>query len=308
LRPRARLNTVLPLDRLALNMEQDWSALAAHPAVQGALIPFGVALVATGLLRLGASLFNSGWRSGLGISLGFLVSVWLLAGIPQAAPLSAVHKLALIGAGGSLVGAISEWSRVTPRVLRPLAVGLFLAAALWLAWPQLQRGAVDWPVAVVALGCGAVLYGLGAPAQRPAHDSAPLLLVAAGIAGIAVVSGSLVIAQLGVALATACGGFLVWNWPRARDSLGASVLLGAWLPAAALALTTILLTPAPPWSFAPLVAVFLLAPLGKRLWRPKGLWREALQPIYTLVLGLVPIALSVALALLAESPDDVYYR
>ncbi len=289
-------------------MEQDWSALAAHPVVQSGLVPFGVALVVTGLLRLGYGLLSSARGSGLGIGLGFLASVWLLAGLPQTAPLSAVHKLALVSVVGSLLGAVLEWSGATSRVLRSLAVVMLLATALWLAWPQLQRGAVDWPLAVVALGCGAALYGLGTPTQRRAHDIVPLLLVAAGIAGIAVVSGSLVIAQLGVALATACGGFLIWNWPRARDALGASVLLGAWLPAAALVLTAVLLTPAPPWSFAPLLALFFLAPIAGRLWQPRGPWREALPPLYVLALGLVPVALSVALALMAESPDDAYYR
>jgi hypothetical protein len=222
--------------------------------------------------------------------------------------LSAVQKLTLLAGAALLLGVFLELRAVSSTVLRWTAVALFLAASLWLAWPQLERGSLDWPVAVLVAGCGILLYGLAAPQERRADDSVPLVLAAAGIAGIALVSGSLLVAQLATAMAVATGGFLMWNWPHARDTLGAGVLLGATLPVLALALTTVLLTPAPPWAFAPLPAVFFLAPVARRLWLSRGRWGEAIQPVYVLVLGCIPVGLAIVLALLADSPDDAYYR
>ncbi len=101
---------------------------------------------------------------------------------------------------------------------------------------------------------------------------------------------------------------MIWNWPQARDILGASALLGATLPVLALALMTVLLTPAPSWSLLPLFAVFFLTPMARRLRVPHERWREAIQPLYVLVLGCIPVGLAIVLALLSESPDDLYYR
>ncbi len=289
-------------------MEQDWSVLAAHPAIQSGVVPLGVAVVMTGLLRLRGSRLGGARGAGLAIGVGFLAGAVLLAGLPFAAPLSAVQKLTLLAGVALLLGVLLELLAVSSNVLRVTALALFLAASLWLSWPQLQRDALDWPVGVLVAGCGILLYGLAVPRERRASDSVPLALAAAGIAGIALVSGSLLIAQLATAMAVATGGFLIWNWPHARDTLGASMLLGATLPVLALALTTVLLTPAPPWSLAPLPAVFFLAPVARGLWLSRGRWGEAIQPVYVLVLGCIPVGLAIALALLADSPGDAYYR
>lgn len=289
-------------------MEQSSYALA-HPAVQSGVLPLVLACVVTGLLRFrGFKLRGRPGTAGLAVSLAFLASAWLIVGLTLGGPLSATQKLVWLVVAGITLGLSSEVLAVRPATLRLVAMGLLLAAALWLAWPQLERNQLDWPVAVFVLGCTALLYPLATPVARPAHESASMLMAAAGTAGIAVVSGSLLIAQLATALAMANVGFLAWNWPRSRDTLGASALLGALVPLLLLALMTVLLTSAPPWALAPLAAVFVSDQLVRRIWVPRERWREALQPLYVVVLSGVPVALGIALALLAESPDDVYYN
>ncbi len=289
-------------------MEQTWSALAAHPVVQSGVVPLGLAVMMTGLLRLVGNRLGGVDGAGLAIGIAFLCSAWLLTGVSLAAPVSAIQKLTLLVVACLVLGAAFEVLPISATVRRATTVVLFLAASLWLAWPQLQRDTLDWSVGVLVLACGVLLNRFAVTEERRMTDSIALMLAAAGIAGVAVVSGSLLIAQLATALAMANGGFLVWNWPRARDTLGASVLMSAALPVMALALLTVLLTPAPPWSLAPLVAVFFLDPVAGRLWSPRGRWREAIQPVYVLVLGCLPVGLAIALALLGESPDDAYYR
>lgn len=288
-------------------MEQAWYPLAAHPAVQSGLLPFGLACLMTGLLRLRSSGLVGLRGAGVAIAIPFLSSGWLIAGLTLPGPLSAVQKLMFVALMGLIIGTALERFAVAFFTLRSLAIGLLLAAVLWLVWPQLQRAALDWPVILLALGCGGLLFKQAEPAQRPAHDSVPLLLTAAGIAGVALMSGSLLIAQLAIALAMANLGFLLWNWPQARDLLGASVLLGVTLPLLALAFITVLLTQAPAWSLAPLAALFFLDNLARRLWVPRERWRHASQPLYVLILGSMPVALAIALAMLAKTPDGAYY-
>lgn len=283
-------------------MEQEWSSLTAHPAFQSGAVPLGLAWVLTGLLRGG----RLGGAPAIGIAL--LASAVLLVGLPTQPPFSAVQKLVLLLSFGVLLGLIVQLLSVSTPGLRAIAVGLFLGASLWLAWPQLRRDTLSWEVTVVALVCGALLYVLARHERRSAEEGVELILFASGLAGIAAVSGSLLIAQLASALALASLGFLAWNWPRARPTPRPSMLLGAWLPAFALAVMTPLLTTAPPYSLSPLIVVLFLAPMVRQLWAPSGRLREALPTLYLLILGCLPVALAVAMALLVESPDDAYYR
>ncbi len=289
-------------------MEQDWSALAAHPAFQSAAVPLAVAWLATGALRLRGRGHEASSVAGLAVGIGLLASALLLTGLPMQSPLGAMQKLVLLVGTGVLCGAVLELYAVSIGIRRALVIGLFLLASLWLAWPQLERDALSWPVALIVVACAGLLYWLAVPERRTEDDGVQLILIATGIAGVAVVSGSLVIAQLAAALALATAGLLFWNWPRARDSVGPGMLLGAWLPAFALAWITVLLTSAPPRSLAPLILVFVLAPAIRRLWQAHGRWSEAWPPLVLLVLGLIPVALAAVMAMLVESSDDAYYR
>ena len=288
-------------------MSNEWTALSAHPIIQSVAVPLMVAIIVTGAMRLRGERFGGHRGAGLAIGLGFLASGWLLVGAPLALPLSAVHKLTLLCMAGLVLGAMLELPAASAAVTRVLAVVLFAGAALWLAWPHLQRDTLDWTVTAVAVVCCILLYLLGANAERRADDGLSLLLAAGGVAGVAVVSGSLVIAQLATAVAVAAVGFMVWNWPQPRDTLGATALLGVAVPVLSLALMTVLLTPAPSWALAPLTLVFFIPPLASRLRLPGGRWREPLQPLIVLAIGCIPIALAIALALLGDTPDDAYY-
>jgi hypothetical protein len=288
-------------------MEQDWTVLVSHPAFQSGVAPLALAWLATGAWRLWGRGQPGSGMAGLAVGLGLLASALLLIGLPTQPPFGATQKLVLLVGVGILCGAALELHAVAAGIRRALVIGLFLVASLWLAWPQLERGALSWPVGLVVVACAALLYWLAAPRRRTADDAVQLILIASGIAGVAVLSGSLVMAQLAAALALATAGFLFWNWPRPRD-MGTGLLLGAWLPAFLLALTTVLLSSAPPRSLAPLILVFALAPAIRRLWQAHGRWPEAWPPLVLLVVGSIPVALAVVMAMLVESGDDAYYR
>lgn len=288
-------------------MESSLHLVFAHPLIQSAVVPLTLSITLTAVMRFRGPRLGFPRGGGLGIGLAFVLSAWLITGGELSGALSAVQKLTLLSLIGLLMGALLEFLAVSSSTLRGVATVFFLAAAFWIAWPQLQRDALDWPVAALVLAGSGLLFGLARPVERRGPEGLPLLLAAVGIAAVCVVSGSLLIAQLAGALAMASLGFLVWNWPRSRDLLGPSVLLGATLPLLLLALITVLLTRAPVWALAPLAALFFLAPAARLIPAPRARWRDAVQSIFVLILGCVPIAIAVVLALSVETPDDPYY-
>jgi UDP-GlcNAc:undecaprenyl-phosphate GlcNAc-1-phosphate transferase len=162
--------------------------------------------------------------AGVALALGGILGAWpVLAGERRTWFVVAV-VVALAGGLLDDVRPLSPWTRLPVQVL----AGLCLAAAGFALEPFGSAAPAALVVVTVAC-CNAVnmidgqdglAAGLGA-------------LAAAGLAGVAVASGS----QTGVALAVAgaCLGFLVWNRPQARAFLGdgGAYALGVLLAAAA---------------------------------------------------------------------------
>ena len=69
-----------------------------------------------------------------------------------------------------------------------------------------------------------------------------------------------------------------------------------------------LLTRIAPWALLPLPFVFAASALARRLPAPRGLGREVIEPVYIVLIGALPAALTVLLAAPAPATDDLYYR
>lgn len=137
---------------------------------------------------------------------------------------------------------------------------------------------------------------------------AMLFGAALGLGGVALVSASLALGQLAFALATAVGGFMLWNWPKARDEFGLVGVFGAggaWLILLGLVL---LLTDAPPMALALLGLVFFADALSERLPPRGGSLGRVLRPVYLVVIAVIPIVLALFISTLGgEDEDSPYY-
>lgn len=279
-----------------------------HPAIQSGILPLITAFVLTAVLRV---LGWSGWGSRIAsgaVGLALLASAVFVLGLPVWPAHTGMQKFFWLTAGSLLLGALLDLQRAPPRLLLSTGLVWIVAAFLWLAWPQLDRPYTRW---LLAATCLAGLIVTLRVAKRPAGDrTAPImfLVAAASLGGIAVIAGSLSIAELCFALTAALAGFMLWNWPRPRYPFGAAGLLGAGVPVLALALLTLLLTDVSPWSLTPLVLIFVADDLSRRLPAGTGLLRQTLQPVYLALLGAVPGAAAVALAWLTRQPDSLYYQ
>lgn len=280
-----------------------------HPVIASVLLPLLLATALTGVLRVNSG--ERGRRVAAGaVGLAMIVAHWLAFGAPTWPVHSGTEKLALLFLL-LLVGGVVLDMILAGHVLTATATGLaVLAVTLWLAWPQLLRGESG----LIPLLTLAVLLGLSCLwtlAKTPANGTnRPVVLIVAalGLAGASFNAGSLMLMQVALALAAALGGFVLWNWPAARLPFHAAGIAVGGLGCLALALLLLLLTDIRPWALLALPLIFAAAPVSRRLPVPRQLSRAAVEPVYIVLIGLLPMVAAVLLAQPPAPTDDLYYR
>jgi len=284
-----------------------------HPAVHSGLLPLAVAFVLTGVLRFAFSPARGAQVACAGVGFGFLVGYLATLGLPAWPLAGALQKLALIAAAGLVVGLVLDVMRAGVASVRVLGVLGLIGALAWVFETQVRQAEPSGLIepALIAAGGALVLWRLAGRRDEGVPPAVTVIVAALGLAGVALVSASLSIAQLAGALAAAIGGFALWSWPVARFSFAAGGTFAALIPLLALAAITTLLTKAPVWVLAPLILVFFADLVSNRLPAGSGRWREALQPVYLAVIAALPAGLAVGLAVLAAGGGgdaDLYYR
>ena len=81
---------------------------------------------------------------------------------------------------------------------------------LWLGWSQLQRAETLWLIGGLGLTGCVLLVRINHIAASLPDKGIMIGMAALGLAGIAVVSGSALVGELAVALASATAGFMFW--------------------------------------------------------------------------------------------------
>lgn len=252
----------------------------SHPAVQGGIAPFVVALVVTLALRP----FN---LAGFAVIAGFGVTAYLLNGLTFE-PLTATRKIILVTAAAAVVGILVDAFARTARAAGIVLAVAFAALAVWVFWSVLSQKA---PLEAVRL---ALVPGLAvAVAVALAHmirdDSVRSAAAGLGLglgAGVAAILGaSAVYGLYGIALGAGAGAFLlVQMLTNRRTTAGATLTLPLAAAAALLAGGTALLAKLAWYAIVPLA----LIPLAVRLPVPqKGpVWLQAIvASVYALALA-----------------------
>lgn len=278
----------------------------AHPLVQSAVLPFAIALAATGAVRgLIGPRHGPRWAAAaLGLAM-LLSSALLLGWRPAQLPGTAVEKLPWAFAAAWLLGLLLEATRWARWLDALLASVLWLAMSWWLGSRDAASGAAS-----AAIGA-AVLAALHDSASDRASAASVSLVASLGLAAVALLAGSLLLFQLSVLLAAALGGVALWLWPRARIAFGPAGWVAAGIGWLALAHLAALLTPAPPLALAALATVFLAGPIVRRL--PLMGRRVVVEPL--VVAAAAALLAGVALAWTASTEadggaaagDDPYY-
>lgn len=245
-------------------------ALLHHPLVRSVLAPAVLAWLLCGVLR---RLAGPRWAAA-GTAIALAVACAWVVGWPSN-PGSLLGKLPWAVLGAGLLGVALEAVRAGVRaqwVVATAAWALMLAA---LGVGTALAGAAAWAV-------GAAVLGAVLPPRADTADAPALLAVAGlGLAGVAMLSASLLLFELAMGAAMAVCATALWLWPRARIAFGPAGRIAAALGWLALAHATSRLTQAPAAALALLALGFAAGPLMARWPRTaqppwaRPLWRAA---------------------------------
>lgn len=239
-----------------------------HPAVQGGLVPFIVALIAAELLqRLRLS--------GLAIVIAFTVTVYLVSGI-SFEPLTASRKIVILGFAASVLAIALTLFRAA--WVRPLLAAAGGGAAIWVAARILeQQPAANmflWS-AGIALYAGWLAFWMDKLNGEPVRAGSVGLALGLGTGMTALLGGSALLGMYGLSLGAAAGAYLLIQMiTNSRLPCGHAYTLPLAL-IAGLTGSLAVLTTLMPWyaliALAAIPAVGLFTPASERA----GLWVQS---------------------------------
>lgn len=248
-----------------------------HPAVQGGVAPFAVALIVVLLLqpvRLG----------GLAVVAAFATAVYFVAGFTFS-PLTATRKIVLLGLVAPVIGIIIDRRFKATRAVA-VALGLVAgAAALWIFWPVLSQKGIAYVSLVGGVAALAVAFMVGFGqmflASEAVRAGAAGLGTGLGVGVAAILAASATYGLYGIALGAGSGAFLLEQMLRGKPATaGATFVLPAMLIAGLLAAGAMILAQLPWYS----VVMLALVPVAARLPVPakSRVWQQAvLLSLYT---------------------------
>lgn len=255
-----------------------------HPAVQSALIPFVVALMAVFVLR-----FMRWYFAGLAVMAGFYAAVYFIYGF-EFFPLRSTNKILVLGLAAIVVGLVLDV--IPSRKARwPLLFVAGAGAAIWLAWPALGR--YEWQE-LALIGGGGVLFvgwmtammeGLG---DKPVNADSAALSVAVGVGITSLLGATALYGQLGSAIAAAAGARWLFNAFGKETAAGANMMLPVGLLCGLLAYGALVYASLPWYN----LALLSLIPLLARVPVPEG-WSVWLRSFLFLIMTSVPAGLAI---------------
>lgn len=228
-----------------------------HPAFQGGIAPFVVALVvalALRPLRLG----------GLAVTAAFITAMALAVGV-QFTPLTALRKILCVSIAAPLAGMLVDFAFRPTRAgaaLLALAAG---AAALWVFWPALANKppAQAWLAGgtVVVAAVFVVGFAQAFLAADAIRAGAAGLALGLGVGAAAIIGATLTYGIYGTALGAGAGAFLLPQMISGKKaSAGATFALPAMLLAALVGGGAVVLAELP-WYCLGILALVPLAAL-----------------------------------------------
>lgn len=244
---------------------QDW---LNHPAVESGLAPFLAALVTAELLqRLRLS--------GLAILAGFSVTVYLASNF-SIDPLTGPRKIVWIGLAAGALGVL--FSRLQGPSWRYALCSVAAAAAIWTIWTILQHQpvsiALQW-AAACALYAGWLVFWMDGMQNSPVHAGSAGVALGMGTGGAALLGGSALLGQFGLALGAASGAFLLIQMVSNRPlPCGRSFTLPLAMISGLCGSLAVLTTQLPWYALGPLALIPLSVLL--RISEKRAVWVQSL--------------------------------
>jgi hypothetical protein len=248
--------------------------------------------------------------SGVAVGAGFLAAYAAIYGGFAFPPLQVLDWIPLLLLGALIVFAVDDARNFAPGLRLSLQFVFVLSMSSLLLWPIL--GQIDFMGATfTVVGVAVLWFGLWTYADHSAQQNVlsgvTIIAAAAGVAVVSTIMGSILLGQLGVALAAALSGWLLWHWLRIQCPMG-----HAGTAVAMVALGCLLLVGHFYSELSMSSSLLLLAALGANL--PVSLLQRS-QPglstqraaLLTGLAALVPVAIAIAITVLFDMSEDSGY-
>ncbi len=237
-----------------------------HPAVQGGVAPFVVALVIVVLLQR----FR---LAGLAIAAALATVAYFLNGL-TIEPLTVTRKIILLGLAAAAVGFLADALLAPGRALAAALAILGGAGAVWAFWTVLSQKPIAESALLgggIALFVAAMVATLGELQPQPVRAGGAGLGLGLGTGVAAILGASATYGLYGIALGAGAGAFLLVQMVTGRAiAAGAIFALPAALTAALLAAGAMLLAQLAWYAMALLLlvpaAAFLPLPQKQPIW------------------------------------------
>lgn len=258
-----------------------------HPAIQGGLVPFVVALACSAALvrtRLLALAQVAGFLALAALAIGFSFE-----------SLTSTRKLVLAGAGTALLAAAIEWRRMPRGATQAAAVAVLAAASVWMLSRLLAQKDPGEALLAGALAAGYVAGLAGATlhvGEDPVRGASAGLMVGLGTGVLGVLGASAVLGLVGISAGAAAGATLLVQMVRGHAApAGSSISLPASGIAALAGVLTVSSASLAWYALLPVLAAPWATLLVPQSVRP--LW---LRAILTSLAALAPMLAAVGLA------------
>ncbi len=237
-----------------------------HPAVQGGVAPFAVALVVAVLLQR----FN---LAGLAIVAAFATVAYFLNGL-TVLPLTITRKIILLALAAAAAGLLADALLRRGRALTAALAVIGAAVSVWAFWAVLAQkpaAAMALLAAGIALYVAIIVALLAELQAQPVRAGGAALGLGLGTGIAAILGGSAAYGLYGIALGAGAGGFLLVQMITGRTTAaGALFTLPAALAAALLGAGAMLLAQLAWYALAMLLlipaAAFLPLPEKQPVW------------------------------------------
>ncbi|WP_420566022.1 hypothetical protein [Thalassobaculum sp.] len=287
------------------------------PLIATLVVPVAVAVAVALLMRLIGGAGTGARIADFGIPVALIVGVALLPGLAPTPPVTVMEKLVWLAAAGGLIGILIEMVTQTRFISAVAAFFWPFLAVVWTSGIDVtaiisgETPAHQFPYRVfeVSAVAGLIVGRMHQIAEVELCAPVSLIVIAAGLGALGMVTGPGYAWAIGLPLAAAALGWVICNWPNRRLPFGAPGEIGGSAVAIALAAVMVYQGRVPVVLVVLVLSALAIEPLARRFVATNALTKsEAVRPIALAAILALPAVLAVILAAYAPALVPNIYR
>lgn len=280
-------------------------SLLNNPVVQSSLLPLLVSLIVAGIVGFG---LPKGTRlAAMAVPISALITIIAISGL-SFPPKASSQKLPYLIVAAGLIGVLFDYFEIRGRHYKLACLLLPLPMIVWVFGARFNSIDLSGVFFLTAVWFVAT-YALWQGEQRREQIDTGLkaLFFSGGLGVILLLGSSGMLAQTALGLMAAVGGFLLWNWPKFRFSIGASMLFPMVTILSAMAAQGLFFTKASGTAMAFLVPLLLIDRIVPHIPFLKRATTPLMRPLSLAVVALVCLTIPVGSALLLTETSSYGY-